>query len=76
MQSELSDYTNFYKNKHSGRKLDWAHSLGTVVLRARFSEGIKELRVSLYQALVLLLFNERDKISFTDIKEETRIGMA
>ncbi|KAI0078540.1 Cullin-domain-containing protein [Panus rudis PR-1116 ss-1] len=73
MQSELSKYANFYKSKHSGRKLDWEHSLGTATLRGRFNNGEKELSVSLYQTLVLLLFNEEVSISFADIKEQTRI---
>ncbi|KAK7688012.1 hypothetical protein QCA50_008382 [Cerrena zonata] len=73
MQSELTKYSTFYKVKHTGRKLDWEHSLGTAVLRARFAKGTKELRVSLYQTLVLLLFNEEDQLRYTDIKEQTHI---
>jgi cullin-4 len=50
------------------------HSLGTAILRARFKAGTKELSVSLYQAVVLLLFNETTEIPFVDIKEQTNIG--
>ena len=75
MKEELLRYTAFYKSKHSGRKLDWDHALGTATLRARFKEGEKELSVSLYQAIVLLLFNDTDGgIPFTDIKAQTRMG--
>lgn len=74
MQTDLTKYTAFYKNKHQGHKLDWDHALGTATLRARFARGEKELSVSLYQALVLLLFNEDSEIGFADIKERTRIG--
>lgn len=74
MQAELTKYTTFYKNKHQGHKLDWDHSLGTATLRARFGRGEKELSVSLYQALVLMLFNEDVHLGFADIKERTRIG--
>lgn len=74
MQAELTKYTAFYKVKHQGHKLDWDHALGTATLRARFNRSEKELSVSLYQALVLLLFNEDVQIGFVDIKERTRIG--
>ena len=74
MQAELTKYGEYYKSKHSGRILDWVHSLGTAILRARFKAGTKELSVSLYQAVVLLLFNETTEIPFVDIKEQTNIG--
>ena len=74
MQAELTEYTKHYKAKHSGRILDWVHSLGTASLKARFKAGTKELSVSLYQAAVLLLFNESTEIPFVDIKEQTNIG--
>ncbi|KAI0662359.1 Cullin-domain-containing protein [Cubamyces menziesii] len=73
MQEDLADYTQFYKRKHQGRKLDWDHALGTATLRARFDAGEKELSVSLYQAVILLLFNEESTMSYADIKEQTRL---
>ncbi|PCH33173.1 Cullin-domain-containing protein [Wolfiporia cocos MD-104 SS10] len=76
MQDELSRYATFYKSRHSGHKLDWDHALGTVTLRARFKNGEKELSVSLYQALVLLLFNEGTEMTFTDLKTQTRMDDA
>lgn len=36
-------------------------------------QGKKELQVSLFQALVLLLFNDGDNLSFEDIKTTTNI---
>ena len=74
MQADLTAFTEFYKNKHSGRKLDYDHSLGTVTLRARFKSEEKELSVSLFQAVVLLLYSDEDNIGFRDIKENTGIG--
>ncbi|OSD05750.1 Cullin-domain-containing protein [Trametes coccinea BRFM310] len=76
MQEDLVDYTEFYKKKHQGRKLDWDHALGTATLKARFSAGEKELSVSLYQAVILLLFNDETTISYADIKEQTRLDDA
>lgn len=73
MQEELTKFTFYYKNKHSGHTLSWDHALGTATLKARFSSGVKELSVSLYQAVILLLFNESQQISFLDIREQTRL---
>jgi len=61
----------FYLSKHSGRRLVWQHSLGHSTLRARFPLGQKELLVSAYQTVVLLLFNDTESLSFPDIKEAT-----
>ena len=61
MQAELTKYSDYYKSKHSGHVLDWDHN-----------PGVKELSVSLYQAIVLLLFNESTEISF--VKERTSMG--
>jgi len=36
-------------------------------------QGTKELCVSLYQTVILMLFNEKDTISFSEIKQRTGI---
>ena len=74
MQEELTKYSEYYKGRHSGHKLDWDHSLGTATLKARFGAGVKELSVSLFQTIVLLLFNDTEELPFADIKEQTNIG--
>jgi hypothetical protein len=74
MKADLNYYTTFYKTKHQGHKLDWDHSLGTVTLKARFAAGPKDLTVGLYQAIVLLLFNEETEIGYKQILEATRMG--
>jgi cullin 4 len=76
MQADLTMYAKFYKEKHQGHKLYWDHQLGTATLKARFNGGQKDLSVSLYQAVVLLLFNDSDKISFKEIQEQTRMSVS
>ncbi|XP_073497173.1 cullin-4B [Phyllobates terribilis] len=66
-------FKTFYLGKHSGRKLQWQSTLGQCVLKAEFSEGKKELQVSLFQTLVLLMFNEGEEFSFEDIRQATGI---
>ncbi|XP_030762316.1 cullin-4B [Sitophilus oryzae] len=66
-------FKEFYLSKHSGRKLQWQPTLGHCVLKASFRTGLKELVVSLFQTLVLLLFNDSNELTFEYIKEVTNI---
>ncbi|XP_076838560.1 cullin-4A [Brachyhypopomus gauderio] len=63
----------FYLGKHSGRKLQWQPTLGHAVLKAEFKEGKKELQVSLFQTLVLLMFNEGEEFTVEEIHTATGI---
>lgn len=77
MPSEIIQYqecfNTFYLAKHNGRKLQWQQTLGHCVLRSKFRQGNKELQVSLFQAMVLLLFNDYQMINFKDIKTATNM---
>uniref|UniRef100_A0A8C5WHG6 Cullin family profile domain-containing protein n=1 Tax=Leptobrachium leishanense TaxID=445787 RepID=A0A8C5WHG6_9ANUR len=64
----LEIFKTFYLGKHSGRRLQWQSTLGHAVLKADFKDEKKELQVSLFQTLVLLMFNEGDEFSLEDIK--------
>ncbi|XP_074658437.1 cullin-4B-like [Tubulanus polymorphus] len=66
-------FKHFYLSKHSGRKLQWQSTLGHCVLRAHFQKERKELQVSLFQSLCLILFNDADSYSFEEIKNATAI---
>lgn len=74
MDLALADYASFYKERHTNRQLSWAHYLGTATLIARFPNGVKELSMSLYQAVVLLLFNERDSWTMEEIQDRVALG--
>jgi cullin-4 len=66
-------FSKFYHAKHSGRKLQWQPNLGHCVLRADFGSGRKELQVSLFQALCLLLFNDGNEFTLEEMKDATKI---
>ncbi|KAJ8470163.1 hypothetical protein OPV22_024506 [Ensete ventricosum] len=66
-------FKEFYLSKYHGRRLMWQNSLGHCVLKAEFPRGKKELSVSLFQAVVLMLFNDTQRLSFQDIKDSTGI---
>jgi len=66
-------FTRFYLSKYSGRKLQWQPSLGHCVLKADFAGSKKELQVSLFQTLVLLNFNEKEEVTFEEMRQSTGI---
>lgn len=55
-------FERFYLDKHSGRQLTWQANMGTADLRAYFHEmkgkKTRELNVSTYAMVILLLFND------------------
>ena len=58
MASAIDAFNTFYQGRNSGRKLHWQHSLGSNTIVAQLPKaGAKELLVSTYQAVVLMLFN-------------------
>ncbi len=68
-------FTEFYKKKYSGRNLQWQPALGHCILKGYIGPGnVKEFQVSLYQTLVLLLFNNNDSVLYEEIYESTKIG--
>jgi len=71
IQKAIESFEQHYYQKHSGRKLQWKHALAHCQLKASFPRGSKELIVSSFQAIVLLLFNGLGKeaqLSYEHIK--------
>ena len=75
------DFEKFYLNKHSGRQLTWQANMGTVDLRAYFpemkgSKKTREVNVSTYAMVILLLFNDLppgESITCEEIQAQTNI---
>jgi cullin-4 len=77
IQTAIAGFEKFYKFKHSGRKLTWKHALAHCQLKARYPKGDKEIVVSSFQAIVLLLFNQprgSENISYSEIQGATNLG--
>mmetsp|Transcript_27729 Transcript_27729/g.70664 ORF Transcript_27729/g.70664 Transcript_27729/m.70664 type:complete len:735 (-) Transcript_27729:440-2644(-) len=68
-----TEFADFYLTAHSGRKLTWQTNMGTADLRAAFGSKRHELVVSTQQMCVLLLFNDRDRLSYKEIADATEI---
>lgn len=77
MITALERFKHFYSIKHTGRQLAWQHSLDQCTLKARFPKGKKELNVSLFQSLVLMLFDHvapGEQLSYQSIIDQTGLG--
>lgn len=73
-------FEKFYLDKHSGRQLTWQGNMGTADLRAYFSEmkgkKTRELNVSTYCMVILMLFNDLPSgrfLSYEEIQARTNI---
>jgi cullin-4 len=68
-------FEQFYVNldKHSGRKLQWDHSMSHAILEGKFTKGKKHLMVSAHQAAVLLQFNQAKTLTFKELMDATGI---
>ena len=70
----MERFESFYKSKHEGRGLTWKHQLAYCQLNANFDSDKKNLVVSSFQAIVLLLFNdlaEGESLDYREIKKLT-----
>jgi cullin-4 len=71
---QVEDFDGYYCRKHTGRILTWKHHLAHCVVKARFDRGVKELLVSAFQAVVLVLFNSVEgdgALSYQQIAQST-----
>lgn len=67
-------FKEYYHSKAQQRKLSWIYSLGNCNISGRFDSKTIELIVSTYQASVLLLFNNSDRLSFSEIMDQSNLG--
>lgn len=71
---QMERFDGHYKSTHTGRALKWKHSLAHCSVKGVFPKGSKELLVSAFQAIVLLMFNKvgnDDALSYDEISEGT-----
>jgi len=68
-------FKDFYLSKYNGRRLQWQNELGHCSVKANFNKARKELSVSLFQTIVLVLFNEVEQMNFSELLDATGIGI-
>ncbi|XP_059076285.1 cullin-1-like [Cryptomeria japonica] len=66
-------FNQFYCDEAKDRRLQWMFSLGTCTVEGRFIAKTIELVLSPYQASLLMLFNESERLSFDDIKSQLKL---
>jgi len=73
----IETFKSFYDGRTSHRRLRWVHSLGSATVLGSFTPGGKpkkhDLMVSTYQACILLLFNESNKLTFDEIQQQLNL---
>ncbi|EEB06499.1 Cullin 4 [Schizosaccharomyces japonicus yFS275] len=76
LETDLDIFKNFYLSQQTARRLAWRPALCYCLLKAEFPSGSKELSVSLFQACVLLLFNDvgDEGLSYVDIQKRTQLN--
>ncbi|XP_017786089.1 PREDICTED: cullin-5 isoform X2 [Nicrophorus vespilloides] len=76
---ELEDYIpeveEFYKKKHSGRKLQWYHHMSNGTITFMNEVGKFDLDVTTFQMAVLFAWNQRprDKVSYENLRLATEL---
>lgn len=78
VQVAIDQFSEFYLQKHTGRKLSWQTSTGSAELRATFGTGPSKFRrhdlcVSTYQMCILILFNDTNSLTLGQIRDATQI---
>ncbi|XP_046849667.1 cullin-5-like isoform X2 [Xenia sp. Carnegie-2017] len=75
LEDLIPEVEEFYRGKHSGRKLQWIHLMSNGVLTFVSELGKYDIEVTTFQMAVLFAWNERrnDKLSFHDLRLATEL---
>jgi cullin-4 len=73
IKEHISHFESYYDSKYQGRRISWQYSLCNCTLKANFPRKKLDLNVSLFQALVLLCFNESDSLTLPQVMTLTGI---
>jgi len=61
-------FQEFYSTETQHKQLNWIYSMGTCNIIGRFDGGPIEIMATPYQTAILLLFNDYEKLSYSDIR--------
>ncbi|KAG1338640.1 Cullin-1 [Cocos nucifera] len=73
MANSIVVFNKYYSSKTQSRKLTWMFSLGTCTMVGRFDAKPIELIVTTQQAVLLMLFNTSDRLSYEEITEQLNL---
>jgi hypothetical protein len=69
-----AEFGEFYKARNSSHVLNWMHDCANCELAGTFESGKFMFNVSTVQAMILLTFNDTQKVTYTDLKNSLQIG--
>jgi hypothetical protein len=69
----MNEFTKFFTDQFSGRKLNWVHHLGRGDLRLFFAKKRYECNMTNYQMTVMLLFNHGETFSMEEVEKTTAL---
>ena len=73
MENCIDGFTGFYATKFESRRLTFVYSLGSCHVVGNFGSKSFKMVVTPYQAIVMMLFNDSDELSYSEICEESKI---
>ncbi|KAK1277508.1 Cullin-1 [Acorus gramineus] len=73
MSNSIEIFERFYMSTTRSRKLIWLFSLGTCIMIGKFDARPIEINLTTYQAVLLLLFNNCDRLSFEEIADQLKL---
>ncbi|CCH40763.1 hypothetical protein BN7_297 [Wickerhamomyces ciferrii] len=73
LESLKRKFNDYYLNLYNGRNLNWSFNFGSIDIRIKFDKKIHELNMSIYCGIIVLLFEENDELTFSQIETLTQI---
>ncbi|KAM5567090.1 hypothetical protein ABKV19_015287 [Rosa sericea] len=70
MMKWMECFAKFYKRKWKHRKLEWFPSMGSCIIEVDLTRKKYNLHISTFQAALLLLFNDADRLRLSEIKNQ------
>ena len=67
-------FKDFYSEGAKQKKLTWIYSLGTCNIIGKFDAGPIEIIATTHQAAILLLFNDSERLSYSDIRTHLNLS--
>jgi hypothetical protein len=73
MVSVSTKFDEYYRKKHPNRNLKWLFHHGQVELQPTFTKKKYFFTTNVVQTVVLCMFNDKDSLTFTQIKDQGNI---
>jgi cullin 1 len=73
MAKHLESFKEFYNKENRNRWVTWKHNLGMCLMIGRFEQGEIQIVGTPSHASALLLFNETERLSFSQVKSQLNL---